>query len=101
MISGPQTPKHVLAEMADLGRRVAAAIARQSSDCTRVRFFGEEVIVAARQQAVDAKYMSDEDTVVVLYEYGNGTKAYGSTHPMFEPLLVQDRFISILVTKSV
>ena len=26
---------------------------------------------------------------------------FKSTHPMFEPLLVQDRLISILVTKSV
>ena len=46
------------------------------------------------------------DKYVVLYSKSRVGQIWlpvdsKSTHPMFEALLVQDRFISILVTKSV
>lgn len=72
----PSTPKQLLAEVADICRRVNSAIARQSSDRTRGRFFGPDVVGAARIEEVDADYMSDEDTVAVLFEYDGGRQGF-------------------------
>ena len=70
-----QTPKQLLAEVADVCRRVNATIARQSADRTRGRFFGPEVVDAAMMEPVDADYMSDEDTIAVYIKYDDGSDA--------------------------
>ncbi len=72
----PQPPPVTILGFRAAGRATVLAL---SSDRTRGRFFGPDVVDAARIEEVDADCMSDEDTVavlLVLFDYDSGKQGY-------------------------